>query len=636
LYLFKFFIFLIAFLFFPGSLSAFSPPTSEEIPESISAWGKEFSLKELKNPLRDDTGQLKKNLQAGQKIYFEKCFLCHGDLLDGNGVYGKSFFPPATDFTSAKSILTKPDSYAFWRIIKGGPGLPEKHGPWDSAMPAWESQLQANEVWKVQLYIMETAGDFASPQVARSAEPSAETGRLLYVEKCSICHGEKGAGDGLTKAISSPKPRNFIKGQYKFRSVKFGKIPTDQDLFNMITNGMKGTTMPAWKHLAEADRWSLVLYLKTLSKKFAKAKKRNKYPAVIAVPNPPENFNTESIANGKELFLQNCSGCHGIKGRSDGLSTFKVVDIASDSIWPRNLSKSWLFRRGTTREDIFQTLRTGLSTTAMPQFSTRVFKDNQIWDIVNYVQTLSPAKRPPVNPLIKAKKIDGNLPLNPDDKFWNSIDAYYFPLGRQVIQGDKAYLPTIDDVTVKVVYNSEEIAFYIHWDDTRVDATLINKTLVEESPAPPLPPEFRVEEGEEEEEEIRAAQKLPDAIAIQFPNKSNTNGTKPYFLNGDKDHPVNLWKLDTGSMHAVEINARGMESWKPQADPSQNLAAKIIYRYGRYSAVIKRKLATNDKENDIQFVPGIKIPIAFNAWDGTQGDTGSKKSISSWFQLVLE
>lgn len=634
-YIIKNTLFLLTFLLISGNLWAFSPPTTKEIPENISAWGKTFLLKELKNPLREDAGRLQKNLQAGQKIYFEKCFLCHGDLLDGNGLYGKSFFPPAANFKLPQSILKRPESYAFWRITKGGPGLPTTHSPWDSAMPAWEKQLQENEVWQVLLYIMETGWDLVSPQVARSPVPSVKTGQQLYLEKCAICHGETGAGDGLTKDHSSPKPRNFVKGQYKFRSVKFGKIPTDQDMFNMITNGMVGTTMPAWEHLHEADRWSLVLYLKTLSKKFAKAKKRNKYPKVIVVPNPPEAFNTESIAAGKELYLQNCSGCHGIKGRSDGLSTFKVVDIASDSIWPRNLSKSWLFRRGTTRKDIFKTLRTGLSTTAMPQFSTRVFKDNQIWDIVNYVQTLSSAKRPDINPLIKATKVDADLPLNPDDKFWNSIDAYYFPLGRQVLQGDKAYLPAIDDVTVKAVVNSQEIAFYIHWDDPRADAALIHKTLVEESPAPPLPLEFQTEDDEEEEEVVRDAQKLPDAIAIQFPVKPTTNGAKPYFLNGDANNPVNLWKLDTSSMQAAEINARGMENWTPQKSHSQNLEAKIIYRYGRYSAVIKRKLATDDKENDIQFVPGIKIPIAFNAWDGTQGDTGSKKSISSWFQLIL-
>ena len=31
---------------------------------------------------------------------------------------------------------------------------------------------------------------------------------------------------------------------------------------------MPGTSMPAWKHLPEVDRRSLVLYLKTLGKKF--------------------------------------------------------------------------------------------------------------------------------------------------------------------------------------------------------------------------------------------------------------------------------------------------------------------------------------------------------------------------------
>ena len=30
------------------------------------------------------------------------------------------------------------DTFLFWRISKGGPGLPEEGGPWDTAMPAWE------------------------------------------------------------------------------------------------------------------------------------------------------------------------------------------------------------------------------------------------------------------------------------------------------------------------------------------------------------------------------------------------------------------------------------------------------------------------------------------------------------------
>ena len=41
------------------------------------------------------------------------------------------------------------------------------------------------------------------------------------------------------------------------------------------------------------------------------------------------------------------------------------------------------------------------------------------------------------------------------------------------------------------------------------------------------------------------------------------------------------------------------------------------------------------KKLDIQFDAGETIPIAFNVWDGYSGDTGTKKSISSWFELQL-
>ncbi|MCH7535854.1 MAG: SEC-C domain-containing protein, partial [Bacteroidetes bacterium] len=52
--------------------------------------------------------------------------------------------------------------------------------------------------------------------------------------------------------------------------------PTDDDLYKMLVRGMPGTTMPSWKHFPEVDLKSLVLYLKTFSKKFAKFKKKEK------------------------------------------------------------------------------------------------------------------------------------------------------------------------------------------------------------------------------------------------------------------------------------------------------------------------------------------------------------------------
>ncbi|HCG73538.1 MAG TPA: Triheme cytochrome c, partial [Nitrospina sp.] len=121
-------------------------------------------------------------------------------------------------------------------------------------------------------------------------------------------------------------------------------------LFNAITNGMRGTTMPGWKHLSKEDRQSLILYIKSLSKKFKKFKKRGKKHKTVSVPKPP-TFSLEGVKRGKKSFMINCSGCHGVEGRGDGVTTARIVDYSSNAIWPRNLREPWKFRRGARRED---------------------------------------------------------------------------------------------------------------------------------------------------------------------------------------------------------------------------------------------------------------------------------------------
>ena len=44
------------------------------------------------------------------------------------------------------------ETFLFWRISKGGPGLPEEGGPWDTAMPAWEKFLKEDEMWDAILF----------------------------------------------------------------------------------------------------------------------------------------------------------------------------------------------------------------------------------------------------------------------------------------------------------------------------------------------------------------------------------------------------------------------------------------------------------------------------------------------------
>jgi len=474
-----------------------------------------------------------------------------------------------------------------------------------------------------------------SPTTQDVSVPSLENGRKVYYENCSVCHGKKGAGNGPGAKVSSPFPRNFIKGHIKLRSTPFGKIPTDKDLFDAITNGSKGTTMPSWEHLSENDRHSLVLYLKSLSKKFTKFVKKGKTHKAVVIPDPPK-FTLASLERGKDLFIQNCSGCHGVRGRSDGASTKKIVNIATDAIWPRNLSKPWKFRRGDKRKQIFQTLRTGLSLTAMPRFSPRIFKDEQIWDLVNYVQTLSPSQKPETPKFLNVKKVDGPLPDDPDDPAWKTVDSNFYPLAGQIIQSEKVIYPIIDNVVIKALHNGKDIAFYLHWDDPTVDPILKKSTTVEESPAPPLPAHLQTDEPEEQPTEELKPQEFPDSIAIQFPTSVGDGSEKPYFLNGDSEHPVNLWKWSSHPMKALEMTAKGIRKIKVQKDSSQNLTSKASFKYGRYFLVMKRPLTTSDAKIDIQLRPGQATPIAFNIWNGSAGETGSKKIISRWFDMILE
>ena len=153
-----------------------------------------------------------------------------------------------------------------------------------------------------------------------------------------------------------------------------------------------------------------------------------------------------------------------------------------------------------------------------------------------------------------------------------------------------------------------------------------------------MPPEFQLEPGEEEENPAEAPkpQKVPDSIAIQFPVGKSDDGSLPYFLNGDQDHPVNLWQWISGINKTTEMYAQGLQHQGVHRPTSQLVQSKVIFRYGQYQLVMKRKLTTSDKSNDVQFETGSTVPIAINAWDGNAKETGTKKSISSWFQMTLE
>lgn len=131
-------------------------------PDQITVHGTDWALGTVDNPYREleesDPEAFAERLADGRKIYYQNCFYCHGDLMAGDGMFAHALNPIPTNFQDPGTIAMLREAFLFWRISKGAPGLPDEGGPWQSAMPAWESFLTEEEMWNVTLFLYHFTG----------------------------------------------------------------------------------------------------------------------------------------------------------------------------------------------------------------------------------------------------------------------------------------------------------------------------------------------------------------------------------------------------------------------------------------------------------------------------------------------
>jgi hypothetical protein len=140
----------------------FSRTVHPASPSTITVHEKQISLDAGENPFRrletSDQQEFRKHVEDGRKVYYRNCVFCHGDNLSGNGMFVHGLDPIPTNFTDKGTIAMLRETFLFWRISKGGPGLPEEGGPWDTAMPAWEKFLKEEEMWDAILFLYDSTG----------------------------------------------------------------------------------------------------------------------------------------------------------------------------------------------------------------------------------------------------------------------------------------------------------------------------------------------------------------------------------------------------------------------------------------------------------------------------------------------
>ena len=235
---------------------------------AMSGWKTQLSPKEIesivdyvRNTFMPASASTDSSL--GRSIFSKNCSVCHGEKGDGKSRAQASLNPPPRDFTAIS-----PTEMTQQRMITS-----VTFGRPDTAMSGFKSQLSQKEISAVVDYIRSslmkqdgTAGISGTQAVLKQpatspAQPQAPVAKAVavnmsaampnglrgdsvkgggfYMTNCATCHGITGDGRGPRAYFINPKPRDFL---HPASRQAFNRPA----LFTAISEGKRGTEMPAW------------------------------------------------------------------------------------------------------------------------------------------------------------------------------------------------------------------------------------------------------------------------------------------------------------------------------------------------------------------------------------------------------
>jgi mono/diheme cytochrome c family protein len=107
----------------------------------------------------------------------------------------------------------------------------------------------------------------------------------------------------------------------------------------------------------------------------------HRHPAAANLKNPVA-ANEASVSAGRQIYDRQCARCHGDTGKGDGAMGEELNPK------PANLvDADW--KHGSSDGEIFVVIRDGVKNTGMKPYG-RKMTTHQIWDVVNYLRSMSP------------------------------------------------------------------------------------------------------------------------------------------------------------------------------------------------------------------------------------------------------
>jgi mono/diheme cytochrome c family protein len=277
----------------------------------------------------------------------------------------------------------------------------------------------------------------AAAEALQLDDATLAAGGILYRRHCLHCHGLTGDGRGPTGPWLSPHPRDYRKGKFKYTSTRTGTgwaMPSRDDLFRTLTQGVPGTSMPSFGVLPEEQLEQLVSYVIHLSlrgqaeeitmvdlikkkpgEKFKdsegdeisidqylqarfrfllltdndgwSAANRNNHVITPSAPFPEEKEAREqAITNGYKTFISDAGGC--LKCHTDyGRQALFLFDEWGTLVRPRDLTAGG-FRGGRRPIDLFWRIKGGIGPSTMPKIEGTI-NDKQVWELVAFAQAVA-------------------------------------------------------------------------------------------------------------------------------------------------------------------------------------------------------------------------------------------------------